>query len=278
MAGLLLAAYGYTEATRSPRVVEYAVRTPLWTALPVRIALLSDTHMIGPEMPPARLARIVAQVNALKPDIILLAGDYRGDRAFGTRYYSGLQVVAPFARLRAPLGVYAVLGNHDHGGPGIANATTAGLGASRVTLLNNRAVRTAAGFWIAGANDPASGDAHPERALAQVPRGAPALLLVHNPDLFADAPPSAALTLAGHTHGGQIAPPGIGPIFVPVSHREWTRGLFRARGRTLIVTSGVGASGLPLRIGVPPEVVLVTLSGVTSALPAAREGKNAETE
>lgn len=259
-AALALGAYGYAEATRTPRVVTYAIASPRWTAPPVRIALLSDTHVAGPDMPPERLARIVAQVNALKPDLVLLAGDYRSDRHAATRHYAPEATVAAFAALRARLGVFAVTGNHEYLG-GVAEPTVGALVRGGATVLRNSARRTAGGFWVVGIEDGQSDWDDPAGALARVPRDAPAILLVHNPDQFARLPWAPALTVAGHTHGGQIAPWPIGAVFVPVVHREWTRGLFDVGGAKLVVTSGVGASGVPIRIGVPPEIVLIRLRG-----------------
>ncbi|MDT7933653.1 MAG: metallophosphoesterase [Sphingomonadaceae bacterium] len=256
---LLLCGYGYSEAVRAPRVVRYRVVTPMWTEPPIRIALVSDTHVIGPDMPPERLRAVVAQVNALKPDLILLAGDYVSRRVVSTRLYGAADAIEPFAGLRAPLGVYAVYGNHDF--RDVPQRDVAGAFArAHVPLIRNRAVRVG-GFWIAGLDDPEGGYRDPADALRAVPPGAPVLFLVHNPDLWARTPGRVAITFAGHTHGGQVVLPLIGPGPMPVRHREWARGVFTRGDQRLVVTSGVGASGFPVRLGVPPEFALIELSG-----------------
>lgn len=252
-------AYAYSEAVRTPKVAAYTVRSPQWTLPPLRIAHLSDTHAILPDMPPERLARIVAQVNALSPDIVVLTGDYVADRRVRTGLVATDAAIAPLAGLRAPGGVFAVLGNHDMNAYGLAARVTRALRRGGITVLRNDAA-PAGRFWVAGGDDNWWGVTRARRAVARAPAGAPVLYLVHNPDNFGDVPARVALTLAGHTHGGQIAPPGIGPL-VTATATGWARGHFVDRGRHLVISAGVGASFLPLRIGVPPEIVLVTLTG-----------------
>lgn len=265
LAALVLAVlgYGYAEATRIPAIARYTVRSPGWRGPPITIALISDTHAVLPDMPPARLARIAAQASALHPDLIVLTGDYIGRLQSRTGTVAPADATRVFAGLRAPLGVYAVLGNHDMGDgvrplPRLADAVSDGLRAAGITVLRNRAVR-ADGFWIAGTEDTDWGHADMARALGRVPPGAPLLTLFHNPDQFATVPPGrAALALAGHTHGGQVVLFGK-PYVLPVIHRNWARGLVWNRGTPMVVTSGVGASFVPIRIGVPPEIALVRL-------------------
>lgn len=260
LAALALAGFGYWGAVRSPHVVRYEVVTPKWTAPPITIAHLSDTHPVLPDMPPARLAAIVARVNALKPDLIVLTGDYVSDRAIRTGLVPPAEAVAPLAALRAPLGLFAVLGNHDMNAPGLAAEVTAALRAGGITVLRNAATRRGAA-WIAGGDDNWRGVTDLQRALAEVPAGAPALFLVHNPDAWVDVPDRVALTLAGHTHGGQIAPPGIGPLITATNAGpKWARGHIVERGRHMVVSAGLGASILPLRVSVRPEIVLVRIS------------------
>ena len=268
---LVLLAIGYAGATRAPVVVRYTVRSAAWDALPLTIALLSDTHVVTPDMPPARLARICERVSALRPDIVLLAGDYVSRRMVRGSPIGPAAATASFARCRARVGVWAVLGNHDMRPPVRADDVAAGLRAAGVHVLRNTA-KQVGGFWIAGVDDGDYGQADIAAALARVPPGAPTLFLVHNPDRFAEVPARVALTLAGHTHGGQVAPFGWRPV-LPIMHRGWARGLVGDHDTRMIVTSGVGASFVPLRIGVPPEIVLVTITGATpSAGSPARRG------
>src|SRR3954470_8207036 len=114
--GLALLAWCYWTAIADPVVREADVALPDWPAgaPPVRALLISDLHVAGPDMPPERLARIVEQANALRPDVVLIAGDFLSDKRLSTRFYSPDEAAAPLGGLRARLGVFAVLGNHDH--------------------------------------------------------------------------------------------------------------------------------------------------------------------
>ena len=252
--------WGYWGATRPPVVVGHSyAMAGLPPGTQIRVLLLSDTHLGVPDMPPDRLAAIVAQANALKPDLILLAGDYIGGKIMGMGGRPHLEpAVRPFAALQAPMGVFAVLGNHDNPkwGPVVFAAQP------RPRLLVNEAVDIGP-LVIAGLNSTLHG-ADFYRATSGLPPGKPLLLLRHEGDFLAfDKPPPgrSVLALAGHTHGGQMMLPLLG------SPGEWLlgkpacrRGACTLNGWRLHVTSGVGTSWLPLRIGVPPELVLLTLS------------------
>lgn len=259
LAGLAAAAFCYREATQAPRVAVYRMDDPRWPAArrPLRIVLLSDIHVAGPDMPVARLRRIVAQANALKPDLVALTGDYVSDKRLRTATVTSAAAVAPFAGLRASLGVYAVLGNHDHerGAPAMAVA----LKRAGATLLSNRS-EAAGPVIVAGVDDLVTGHADLPAALAGVGGARPVILLSHSPDLFPEVDARVAVTLAGHTHAGQIAPPLIGPIFTASRYgRRYAQGHVVERGRHLVVSAGLGTSILPLRLGAPPEIVLVEL-------------------
>lgn len=192
--------YGYWDATRAPRIVSYIVRRAAWTAPPLRIALLSDTHATLPDMPPARLERVCDTVTALNPDIILIAGDFIGRKSARTGPVSPQDATRPFAHCRARLGVFAVLGNHDMRLPELANAVSAGLRAAGVHMLRNTAAHVAGprdGFWVAGVDDGYYNVPSVQRVLAPVPERAPVLFLAHDPDVFAVVPARVALTLTG---------------------------------------------------------------------------------
>jgi hypothetical protein len=249
---------GYWGATRPPVVEQVAL--PLAGLPPgtrLRVLHVTDTHAGNPDMPRVRLEGIVSQANALKPDLILLTGDYHGGKLVD---WPGMRLepaLAPLARLAAPLGVFASMGNHDkakwtpyvlrqQGGP---------------PLLVNRWV-TAGPVTIVGVDSQIFAPDF-AGAFAGVPRDRPALLMVHEPDqlLTIRPPPSlSVLALAGHTHGGQVALPILGPVgAVMIGGGPCIRGHCRVNGWNLFVSSGVGTSWLPLRIGVPPEMVLLTL-------------------
>ncbi|WP_416463540.1 metallophosphoesterase [Sphingomonas sp. VDB2] len=231
---------------------------------PVTVALLTDTHLSGPDNSPDRLRRIVAQINALRPDLILLGGDYIGDDKGGATYDARASI-APFARLRAPLGVVAVLGNHDSRSKRNRRALSgpdwrAAFARIGVTLLQDGAVRRGP-LAIGGLKDVYTRRIDMPGTLAAMRQagGAP-LILSHGPDVFPRLPDAASLTLAGHTHCGQIALPFLGVVYVPSKYgTRYACGLYREGARTMIVSGGVGTSSAPFRMLAPPDIWLVTI-------------------
>ncbi len=258
-AALLFLGYGYWGATRTPVVVQATHRLPgLPAGTRLRVLLFSDTHFGRPDMPEARLHALVAQANALKPDLILLAGDYNGGKIIDMEPRPHLEpAVRPFAALKAPLGVFAVMGNHDS----MRWAPYVFARQPGPRLLLNESVDVGP-LIVAGANSVQHGADVPG-TLARTPPGKPILFLLHEGDQFAyeKVPDRPVLALSGHTHGGQIMLPvigSLGALFLgPTACR---RGACTVNGWPLHVTSGVGTSWLPLRIGVPPELVLLTLT------------------
>jgi predicted MPP superfamily phosphohydrolase len=256
---LIFLGAGFWNATRTPVVVETTQHlSGLAPGIRLRVLLLSDTHYGQPDMPGDRLDRIVAQANALKPDLILLAGDYNGGKLIGLEPRPHLEpAVAPLGRLKAPLGVFAVNGNHD--GPPWTPIVMGRQG--NPVLLVNRAVDIGP-LVVAGA-DSISFRPDMPGLLKQLSPGRPVLLLLHEGDALAGQTRPlglSVLALAGHTHGGQVVLPLIGSLgrFV-VGDNLCRRGACRVNGWPLYVTSGVGTSWLPIRYGVPPELVLITL-------------------
>jgi predicted MPP superfamily phosphohydrolase len=240
-------------------VASYDVRLPNWPAgvAPLRIVQLSDSHANTPFMPASKLDVLVARVNALQPDIVVLTGDYAGDGLLGASPLPPEQAVGPFAGLKARLGVYAVLGNHDHQFD--PREIRAALDHAHVRLLGNHHTRVGP-VVIAGVDDWNVGHPDLPGALRGIDPALPTILLSHTPDIFPRVDSRVGLTLAGHTHGGQIAPPLIGPILTAsIYGKRYVHGHIRENGHDLIVSAGLGTSALPMRIGVPPEIVLVTL-------------------
>lgn len=263
----------------------FEVQSPSWPASagPLRIALLSDFHVDGFHTPPERVRRIAAQVAELRPDIIVLAGDYIGghgirsgppfaDRADRSDHENaideaGLRALGAF---EAPLGVYAVMGNHDCWWDcarvrEILNGTS-------VVLLENRAVevkRADISFWVTGIEDGQTQQPDFPGALANIPAGAPSIVAVHNPGLFDWNGNSAFLQLSGHSHAGQVRFPIIGAPVRMTRYTEETANGGMIRGdRILMVTHGAGEVGLPVRFGAPPEVLLITV--ISGASPRIR--------
>ena len=236
---------------------------------PVTVALLTDTHLSGPDNSPARMARIVAQINALKPDLILLGGDYIGD-AKGGATYDAQASIAPFGRLRAPLGVVAVLGNHDSRSKlnRVAlsgrdwSAAFARLG---ITLLQDGVVRRGP-LAIGGLQDIYTRRPDlPDTIAAMARLGGARLVLSHGPDVFPALPDAPSLTLVGHTHCGQVALPFAGVVYVPSKYgTRYACGLYRDGAKTMIVAAGVGTSGLPIRMLAPPDIWLIRIKPTVS--------------
>lgn len=254
--------FGYWKATSEPllRSARIALRDWPAGARPVRAILISDLHVAGPDMPPERLRRIVDRINALRPDLVLVAGDLVSDRRLSTRRYDLREAVAPLAALRARLGVVAVLGNHDHWRN--AAAARAALRGAAVMVLDNRAVALGP-LAIGGLDDDFTGHARVAEVVEALRtlRGA-RLLLSHSPDPFPQVPSAVGLTLAGHTHCGQIVLPWVGaPATMSRYGDRYRCGFIRENGKLLLVTAGVGTSIAPLRIGAPPEIWLLTVGG-----------------
>lgn len=261
--------FGILSALQDPQVVRYAVPMPGLT-VPVRIVQLSDSHASKFGMTPARLARVAAMMNALKPDMFVLTGDYISGNPDGWTPQETVAALAPFKALRAPLGVFAVLGNHDD-----KYKTAAALLTGPVQLLIGQRV-DAGPISVVGADDLTGGSPAVEAmrvAIRRAPPGRPVLVLGHEPSFFDFLEKRRVVMVVGHTHGGQIRLPLIGswiPDRYSAAHR---RGVYRERAQILLVSSGLGTSLLPMRIGVPPEIVEITL------LPApAQAGRNSGTD
>jgi predicted MPP superfamily phosphohydrolase len=257
-------ARGMIEARADPVQRDAAIELPEWPAgaKPIKVALLSDIHIGNVAMDQARLRRIVGQVEAAKPDLIVLAGDFVvGEDASGIEARAA-ELTAPLGGLRAPLGVLAVLGNHDYWtDAGRVRAALAGAG---VTVLENESIQRGP-VTVAGISDAFSRHDDIAAALASA-RNVPVVALTHAPEIAPRLPPTVRLLLAGHTHCGQVVLPLIGvvPGWSPHEHRRlynprYLCGVIQDPGRTVIVTGGVGSGTVPIRIGAPPDFWLITL-------------------
>lgn len=247
-----------------PHIVRVlALTIPGWprAARPLRIAFLSDFHAGSHAGDVARLGAIVEQAATYTPDIVLYGGDFVNMQLFGGGRLSPDTIAAILARIHAPLGRFAVLGNHDYtyGAEAMAGA----LEAHGITVLND-ARRTLShdghDFDLVGLPDARALTPEGLTQLASLTR--PTIVLVHDPFWFAHVPPGPHLTLAGHTHGGQVRFPLFGVLRnASRAPLRWSYGHIEEGGRHLYVTSGLGTSGVPLRIGVPPEFAIIDVSG-----------------
>lgn len=265
-------AYGFGyQPFEGPVVTRYALTPEGWPpGLRVRIAVLADLHAGAPLMTARRVAEIVAAANALEPDMVLLLGDYGPMSLLVCQPYRPAEIAPILGRLRAPMGRFAVAGNHDWWEDPIAMLRRRGppewlraLEAQGIRTLQNRAVRLPQGFWIAGLDsqvafyDPPIDDL--PGTLARIHDDAPVILMAHEPDIFALMPDRVALTLCGHTHGGQVRILGYSPRVPSRYGNRYAYGLVQEGPRRLIVSGGLGTSKIPVRFGVPPEIVEVTL-------------------
>jgi predicted MPP superfamily phosphohydrolase len=237
-----------------------------WIGAPLRIGVISDTHVGGPAMPPARMDKIVQRMNAERPDIVVLLGDYVvSDEPAELRTHPeraiALRGIASFAGLSAPRGVYAVIGNHDVWYD--IGAIRTALQRANAVVLEDRAVPVPqTDAFVIGLNEYSMIGADYARASSGVPKGAPRIVIMHYPDSIGDVGGRATLALAGHTHCGQMGMPGLTNIVVASSaSRIYRCGLYSVRGTPFYVTGGIGESILPMRLMAPPEIVVLTLKG-----------------
>jgi predicted MPP superfamily phosphohydrolase len=226
----------------------------------LRIAVIADLHAGAPFIDRAKIDEVVRQTMAAHPDLILLAGDYTIDGVLGGHYMPIEKVAEALKPLHAPLGVYAVPGNHDNW-RGVVRVAIAFQKAGIPLLVNHGALiaRNHKPLWIAGIDDFYTGPSDVNAAL----RGAPvhkALCLTHSPDVFPLLPATCLLTIAAHTHGGQVKLPFIGRPIVPSHYgQRYAAGLVWQAARYLYVCTGIGTSMLPVRFGVPPEVTVLDI-------------------
>lgn len=274
VAGLMLpgtAAYAAVEAANGLAITDYAPVPPSWPDRHrLSITVIADLHAGGPNMGLERVVQVVDAGNALGSDLVVILGDYFATHRFITEQVPHAAWAVELARLKAPLGVYAILGNHDwwHDVDGVRRA----LSQVRIPVLENDAVllgEPGRRFWLAGLGDQLAHWVGPHQfegvddlpgTLAKVRSDDPVILLAHEPDIFTQVPARVALTLAGHTHGGQIRLPLIGTPWVPSDYgARFAYGHIVEQNRHMIVSGGLGTSIVPLRLGVTPEIVRVTL-------------------
>ncbi len=246
-------------APRHLRLEEVTVALP---ALPdglagLRIGLITDVHHDAGR-PLALLARGVRLLNAAAPDIVLLGGDYVVSRATDFDRCAAL-----LGRLRAPLGVYAILGNHDYWAGG--SRVAAAVAAAGPTVLRNEARRLiapgGAPFWLVGLDDAARRRVDLDAAFAGVPEGSFRILLAHEPDMADHLDGRRVdLQLSGHTHGGQVVFPLVGPLVLPILGRRYLKGLDRLPTHTLYTSRGLGGVPPFARFNCPPEATILTLT------------------
>jgi uncharacterized protein len=252
-------------------VTPYALTPPGWPAgRQLTVTVIADLHAGYPDMTLTHIRQVIDTANLLRSDLIVLLGDFKAWYRIKLEPVADQDWAAELARLEAPLGKWAILGNHDwwHDLEGVRSA----LADVRIPILENDAVLLGpAGqrFWLAGLGDQLAhrlaeggfrGVDNLPGTLAKIRTDDPVLLLAHEPDIFPAVPPRVALTLAGHTHGGQIRVPFVWERYVPSQYgARFAYGHVVEDDRHLIVSGGLGTSIIPARFGVPPEIVHITL-------------------
>jgi predicted MPP superfamily phosphohydrolase len=226
----------------------------------LRVAVLSDLHVGSPYIDADKLKLIVSKVNEAEPDLIVLLGDFMSSVRRGKVIEPEI-IAENLKGLRARHGVYAVLGNHDwaYDGPRVKSALEA-VGIHDLEDEVARIERNGQAIWLAGLKDLWTNHPDVEGTLGKITDESPVIVLTHNPDLFVKIPPGVVLTLAGHTHGGQVNLPLFGRTRVPSEFgQRYAAGHIVENNHHLFVTTGIGTSIIPVRFRVPPEIVILTL-------------------
>jgi predicted MPP superfamily phosphohydrolase len=261
LAAIVVVIMGLREAESTPVERRTTVALMGWPAdtPPISVALLSDIHLGNRAMDTARLRAIVDQVNAARPDLVLIAGDFTiGHGAVGAaELAAGLE--SPLSRLNARMGVIAVLGNHDHWTA--PDAIRTALARAGITVLTNEATRRGP-VTILGVDDAFSGHDDIATTIASWKRiGGIPLVLTHTPDLVHRLHGDFPLVLAGHTHCGQVVFPRFGPLLTRGPMQQWRTmydpryrcGVVQDPNRVVVVTAGLGSGTAPIRLGAPPD-------------------------
>ena len=227
----------------------------------LRIAVLSDIHVNGSFINEKKVRTIVRRTNELQPDLIVICGDYMSSNGLMKRRVEPETFGPMLKDFNAPLGTYSVLGNHDwwYSGPKVR----AGLEQNGIKVLENEVLEISArgtSVWLVGLSDLWTRPQRIEQTIAKVPEGGTIIAFTHNPDIFPNLPERVPLLLAGHTHGGQVRFPLIGTVAEASEFGErYVRGHVVENNHHLFVTTGIGTSVMPVRFGVTPEIVLLTL-------------------
>ena len=227
----------------------------------LRIALIADLHTGGWFIDENKLRLIVDRTNQLNPDLVVLLGDYVAPNSWHSRRVEPEITAGVLKDLRASLGVYAVLGNHDWWYNG--NKVRRAFEQNGIPVLEDEVAEIKwrdKSFWLAGLADLWTRPQQIDETIAKVPPGSTMIALTHNPDIFPRLPPNVPLLLAAHTHGGQVSIPLIGTPIVPSRFgSKYTAGHVFENGHHMFVTTGIGTSILPVRFRVPPEIVVLTV-------------------
>lgn len=229
----------------------------------LRIAVIGDIHAGAPFIDDLKLRLLVERTNQQQPDLVVLPGDFMSQDTWHGHRVAPEIIANHLKYLRAPLGVYAVLGNHDWWDNG--DHVRASLEQAGIRVLENEVGEVKRGetsFWLAGLSDIWTRPQQVPETVAKAPSGSLVIALTHNPDVFQHLPRTVPLLLAAHTHGGQVKFPLIGTPVVPSRFgQRYSAGHVFENDHHLFITTGIGTSILPVRFRVPPEIVILTIEG-----------------
>jgi predicted MPP superfamily phosphohydrolase len=258
-----LALYAAEIARHELSVEQHALHLPRLpeTFRGMRVVQISDFHYA--EFSEGYFLRdMVERVNRLRPDMVLLTGDFVSfgplPKSFARRHAAGCAEI--LSKIECPLR-YAIMGNHDCS---VGEKYVIGpLRENGIPVLLNQAVPLERGgqrLWLAGLDSADQGKSRPEQAIPRA-GGEPVIVLAHEPDILPEiAKYKADLVLSGHTHGGQVRLPFLPPLVLPPLGKKYVQGLFHYGDTQLYVNRGIGTVGLPIRLNCPPEITVLTLT------------------
>jgi predicted MPP superfamily phosphohydrolase len=260
---LAMAAWGFGFEPGWLQQRQLTLNSADWQGPAITIGVASDLHVGAPHVSMAMLRRVVADLNAAKPDLILLPGDFVHHGLINGEAISPEAIAAELATLKAPLGVYATLGNHDWWFDG--ERMRKALEAVGIPVLENSALALnglTQKIWLVGIGDDMTGHAYARKALSKVPTDARLIVMLHDPANAPELPRQSIVALAGHTHGGQVRLPLIGALITPGrSPLRHSLGWLADVPVPTYVSAGIGTSILPVRFNCPPETLVLRLSG-----------------
>ncbi|WP_445364157.1 metallophosphoesterase [Microbulbifer sp. ANSA003] len=263
--GLLLAVWAFIVEPASFRINEDDIVVDAWPkeCNGLRVAILADLHVGSPYKGRKSLQNLVEAVNKSQPDLILLPGDFVIQGVVGGKFVPPEDAAGILKELKAPMGVFAVLGNHDWWLD--AARVEQSLENQGISVLEDKSVSLVSSeckLRLVGISDFWEGPHDVKKAMQGIDEGETILAFTHNPDIFPELPAELSLTIAGHTHGGQVYLPFIGRPIVPSSYgQRFAIGHIVEGDKHLYVSPGVGTSILPVRFLVPPEVTVLSIFG-----------------
>ncbi|WP_444927960.1 metallophosphoesterase [Microbulbifer sp. TRSA002] len=263
--GLLLAVWAFIVEPASFRINEDDIVVDTWPkeCNGLRVAILADLHVGSPYKGRKSLQNLVEAVNKSQPDLILLPGDFVIQGVVGGKFVPPEDAAGILKELKAPMGVFAVLGNHDWWLD--AARVEQSLASQGISVLEDKSVSLVSSeckLRLVGISDFWEGPHDVKKAMQGIDEGETILAFTHNPDIFPELPAELSLTIAGHTHGGQVYLPFIGRPIVPSSYgQRFAIGHVVEGDKHLYVSPGVGTSILPVRFLVPPEVTVLSIFG-----------------